>query len=177
MMLIGLAGYKGSGKTTAAHQLELMGFGRIAFASVLKDMLKTFGLTDRQLYGDQKETPDDNVLCGKTPRWAMQSLGTEWGRDCIGHDVWIRAWWAKVQTIRHRTIGVVVDDVRFQSEFDFLCEHGGHVIQVHRDGCVAGDHRSEDIPFKAHVHVENNGAVDALSRTMSLLVDEFRSKL
>ena len=40
--------------------------------------------------GDQKEIPSD-VLFGKTSRYAMQTLGTDLGCDCMHPDFWIKA--------------------------------------------------------------------------------------
>ena len=77
--LIGLVGAAHCGKTTVAILLSREHrYVRLRFADTIKDMLRVLGLSDEQLDGNLKEVPTD-LLYGKTPRWAMQSLGTEWG--------------------------------------------------------------------------------------------------
>lgn len=130
-MIVAILGYKGSGKSTLSMGFESRGFLRAPIATPLKNMLEAMGLTSEQLYGDEKEKPC-TLLGGKTPRWAMQSLGTEWGREHIGPDVWIRAW-------AHTTPmdeDVVVDDLRFPNEADYLLSVGAYFLKVEREGTV-----------------------------------------
>lgn len=91
-------------------------------------MLRALGLGERYVDGDLKETPHD-LLGGKTPRQAMQWLGTEWGRFHFGDDFWINIWRAQV---REALFGgrVVVDDVRFANEADAVRALGGIVVRI-----------------------------------------------
>ena len=179
MTLLGLAGYKGSGKSVVAHHLvEEHGFVRLPLAAVLKDMLCTFGLTEAQVRGDEKEIADHRILCGKTPRWAMQSLGTEWGRDCIGTDVWTQAWWMKALPILDLGGSVVADDVRFGNEANMVVNKQGFIARVERPGFeptpeplpwwrrVIGQkpriHPSERLDFEVDYWVYNQGSIDQL---------------
>lgn len=144
-MLVSFIGAKGCGKTTAAQYLiENHGFTRVSMAGGLKEMLRAIGLTEAQLYGDEKEIPLD-LLCGRTPRWAMQSLGTEWGRDLIGPDIWVNT--AKAAIQRHLDAGqsVVVDDVRFHNESSVIRELHGLTVCIRRDvaEAVPDTHESE----------------------------------
>jgi hypothetical protein len=78
--LIALTGYAGSGKSTLADILACEhGFTVVKFAGPLKAMLRALGLDEREIEGDLKEQPCQ-LLAGHTPRRAMQTLGTEWGR-------------------------------------------------------------------------------------------------
>lgn len=139
--LIGLVGYKGSGKSTVAKYLvHNFGYTRIPFASPLKDMLRVLGLTDDHLYGDLKEEPCD-MLLGVTPRHAMQTLGTEWGRLCIHKDIWIDAWKRQVGSCLSGY--VVCDDVRFPNEADIIREMGGRVVRIDRGETISDQHESE----------------------------------
>ncbi len=47
--------------------------------------------TEDKIEGSLKAKPC-SLLAGKTPRHAMQTLGTEWGRNCIGDGFWINLW-------------------------------------------------------------------------------------
>jgi hypothetical protein len=145
MQLIGVSGLKGSGKTTLANYLvQNYGCTRVPFAAPIKDMLAALGLTDEQLNGSEKEIKID-LLCGNSPRFAMQTLGTEWGRMMIGEKIWINAWRKKVETfwLGRSDQPVVCDDVRFPNEVALIKAMGGRVIRVSRPECKTSDHPSE----------------------------------
>jgi hypothetical protein len=125
--LIALVGLAGSGKSTAAKYLTANhGYRVEKFAGPLKDMLRAFGLTEAHIEGDLKEAPCD-LLGGRTPRYAMQTLGTEWGRDLIHPSLWTGAWMA-----RARGGLVVTDDCRFENEAEAVRRLGGMIIRVAR---------------------------------------------
>lgn len=168
MKLIGLTGYKGSGKTTVARYLEdRHGYTRLPFAAVIKDMLRAMGLSEEQVNGDLKETPSE-LLCGKTPRFAMQTLGTEWGRDTIGKDLWLNMWSARAAPV-HK---VVVDDIRFLSEAQRVIGDGGIVVRVNRPDTVGDGHSSEtelDRIFP-HYEVYNHNEKEVLFRRVDTVL-------
>lgn len=139
--LLGITGKAGSGKSTAAQVLLDAGWTRIKFADPLKDMLRAIGLDDRHIEGHLKEVPCD-LLRGKTPRWAMQTLGTEWGRECIAQDLWIALARRRIALAMAAGLSVVVDDVRFENEAEVIRELGGMVLGLDR-GDGAGGHVSE----------------------------------
>jgi hypothetical protein len=139
--LVGLTGKAGSGKTTAAQVLVDAGWHRVKFAGPLKDMLRGMGLTDRHIEGDLKEVPCD-LLGGQTPRYAMQTLGTEWGRGLIHPDLWIMLARQRIVTAMAAGLNVVVDDVRFENEAAVIRDLGGYVVGLER-GDGAGGHISE----------------------------------
>ncbi|PCJ25619.1 MAG: deoxynucleotide monophosphate kinase [Rickettsiales bacterium] len=159
MRLVGICGYSGSGKSIAAAALRQDGFHVYPMAQVLKNMLRAFGLSEAQVCGDQKAVELD-LLGGKTPRHAMQTLGTEWGRDLISHDVWLKAWWTKVKHIP----AVVCDDVRFGNEAEFIRAQGGRIIKIHRplgSGALP-QHPSEQLAFRPDIEIVNVGTVPEL---------------
>lgn len=147
-LIVGLTGAAGAGKTTLAkHLVDHHGFTRTRFAEPLKAMLRVMGLTAEQVDGAEKEAPAD-LLEGATPRYAMQTLGTEWGRVLIGPDLWVKAWTQLVGSI----IGpVVVDDVRFENEVEMIRRLGGTVVRIDRPGTWGGD---------AHISEAGIGSLD-----------------
>lgn len=126
-MIVAFTGFKGSGKSEAAQALYPLGFHQHSFAAPIKAAMRVFGLTPEDLSPGRKECPMD-LLCGKSPRWAMQSLGTEYGRNCIGKDFWTNVWLATLP------IGpdIVVDDLRFLNEAALLRDMGATIIRIHR---------------------------------------------
>lgn len=158
-----------SGKSEVAKAL---GCKVLKFAEPLKDMLRSpfravgYGETqiDAFLDGDQKETPIPE-FGGKTPRYLMQTLGTEWGRNLVSGSLWTdllayRATFA----LTHGT-SVVVDDMRFPNEFACLKSLGAKMVRVTRPGVVAKtNHKSE-------------GLLDEYQFDLTILNDSDLSKL
>lgn len=180
-MIIGFTGKAGAGKTTASNLLRQVilregSFETRSFARPLKQMLRTYyegvGLTDEEITariaGDLKETPDP-YLMGCTPRHAMQTLGTEWGRRQIHPDFWIEAAFMKP----YQGVTVIFDDVRFPNEAAAIQKRGGTVIRVVRPAQELHDvgfHPSEKQEFDANYVLGNHGSIpdltDELSRVM-----------
>jgi hypothetical protein len=118
-MILGLTGRKGSGKDTAAAVFEANGFVNLKMAGPIKAMLATLlfyqgvdeDMVDRMIDGDLKEVPSP-YLCGRTPRYAMQQLGTAWGRDLMSPDFWVTIFSNAADQFQL----VVCSDVRFPNE-------------------------------------------------------------
>lgn len=138
--LIALCGPAGCGKSTIARALESEGLHVRSFAGPLKSMLCALGLTNAQVNGTLKEEPT-SLLCGNTPRYAMQTLGTQWGRDLLGPDLWVNAALANLASAPTVTI---IDDCRFANEAAAVRARGGVVIELSRAGVRYSDtHASE----------------------------------
>ena len=141
--VIALCGLAGSGKSTIAdHLIGCHGFTRVKFADTLKAMLRMLGLDNRHIEGELKELPCP-MLGGATPRHAMITLGTEWGRDMIWRDLWVSNWLARAQAVLDAGGRVVVDDMRFPNEAEYAAKLGAVRLRVVRPGATAGAHVSE----------------------------------
>lgn len=159
--VVALTGAAGSGKSTAADYLiRQHGYERVKFAGPLKRMAAAIGLDNAALEGELKEAPLD-LLCGKTPRHVMQTLGTEWGRGCIGEDLWVRLW-LRDASVRLFSSRVVVDDLRFPNEAAAVRSLGGVIIKLAGRGGIAGTHESEAGCGQADAIVDNDGCVTEL---------------
>jgi hypothetical protein len=172
--IVAFSGPAGSGKTTAAkHLVEDYGYRRIRFADPIKDMLRDFGLTFDQIDGPLKETPC-HMLCGKTPRRAMQLLGDEYGRQLIGSDIWVRAWERRFEEamLWSSDTRIVVDDLRYPNELDVLLRHDALIIRVHRPAVLAVEtHASENHAlFSQRVLINDSTQSDFVNR-LELLLD------
>lgn len=143
--LIGLAASRaGSGKTTVAQALcHQAGFVRRPLAEPLKRIglavLKEAGLPEldarRFLYHD-RGTIIPGI--GVNGRHLLQTLGTEWGRQCISPRLWLNLWRHNVEIIKGhalrqgRDLRIVVDDIRFPNEADMIRRLGGFMWMIER---------------------------------------------
>lgn len=169
-MVIGFCGLAGSGKTTLAERLvERHGFVRVPFSGPLKAMAAAFGLTQAEMSGVLKEEPCE-ALCGKTPRQFMQMLGTEFGRELLGPNLWVNAW--RRAAARHleeslvdgAPLRIVCDDVRFANEAAAIRSLGGRVVMLLRRGAGSKSgfsHPSEALDFIPDRCVGNDSAIGA----------------
>lgn len=154
MRIIAFTGPKGCGKSTAAkHLMKEHGFERHYFAKALKEMIKCLGLDERHVNGDLKEVPCEE-LCGQTPRFAMQTIGTEWGREIIHSQLWVNAWKNTLPECN-----VVCDDLRFPNELETLKEKDGIVIDITRPGFDRDQsHESEAHALPFDYQIDNSGS-------------------
>jgi hypothetical protein len=169
-MIIGFCGPLGSGKTTAAnHLIEAHGFTRHRLAGPLKAMMRALGLSERHTDGDLKEVPCD-LLGGKTPRNAMQTLGKEWGRDLVSATLWVDAWKATMPDG-----DLVVEDVRFPNEPKLIRSLDDLGILIHVARPMKDDleraHSSENQDLGAFDHeIVNEGSITDLQAAVDRVV-------
>lgn len=177
MNLIAFSGLKTSGKSTAAnHLVKLYGAERISFAQPIREMLAVLGLSSADMsVGKEKPHP---VLGGNTPRFAMQTLGTQWGREMIDQRLWLNILAARVCAAKDAGKLVVVDDVRFPNEVELIREIGGIIIHIERPGLVGGQHASEaGVPIdRVSFSISNNRAVENLTTLVEQLADVYWGK-
>jgi hypothetical protein len=121
--VIGVHGPLNGGKDTVASllmELRPGTFTTYAFARPLKQAGKIlFGFTDEQLEDRiLKEAVDP--FWGFTPRKAMQLLGTEFGRDMLRKDIWIKRAEREVEMNKARGLKTIITDVRFENEAEWI---------------------------------------------------------
>lgn len=185
MMLIGIAGRARSGKDTVAAALASnLGLYQYAFAEPLKVMLKS-------VFGDHFHVGDRSGICpetGRTYRHMMQTLGTELGRNLWNEEVWInlvQRRWEKLQQhpVTAATVfdarmgpegykGMILSDVRFPSEADWIARKGGVVVMVNRAAIHGvGMHASEQQDLSPYVNhrIDNDGTLEDLYAKVDLI--------
>jgi hypothetical protein len=141
-MIIGIAGFQGSGKDTIADYLcNIYGFKRDSFAATLKDAVAAVFGWDRELLEGRtresrawRETVDPwwaNRLNmpNLTPRLVLQRWGTEVARKAWHDDTWIASLENKLVRAHN---DIVITDVRFPNEIAAVRRAGGVVIRVVR---------------------------------------------
>jgi hypothetical protein len=148
-MLIGITGFKQSGKSTAAKYMEEHhGFVRLNFKDALIEEIKqNFPDLLKEIHHNcyPLVTCTDDLFTIKPPliRTLMQNYGTEVRRR-EDPKYWIRQWQLKNAELHRQGKNVVVDDVRFINEAEAIRFHGGVIVRVFRpDILTGGDHQSE----------------------------------
>jgi hypothetical protein len=163
----------GSGKSTiAAYLAREYGYQIRPFAAPLKRLgmafLLEFGLepaeAKRFLYRDKNEAiPDLNC----TGRHLLETLGTEWARDCINQDIWPMIW-DNQRTSRAPGERIIVDDLRRNNEAALLREAGATIWRVYRPGLQPPTHLSTGgeldgwLGFSGYLY--NNGTISDLEQ-------------
>jgi hypothetical protein len=192
--IIGIAGSAGAGKDTIADYIysTYKNTWYEPFAQPLKEGAKAiFGFTDTQVYGKAKETVDD--FWRVSPRQVLQFMGTEMFRETIeklipgiGNDFWVQRMFARLsgqlvpddEGEYEDGDTIVIPDVRFQNEYDFIISNGGALIHVTRpgaDGNVGIMSHASESGFKLHegannFFIENNGTIEELHRKVANIV-------
>jgi hypothetical protein len=160
--VVALAGVAGSGKSTLAEYLiERHGYQRIKFAGPLKAMCRAIGMTEAMIEGDQKELPV-SWLEGRSPRYVMQRLGGDWGRDLIGPNLWTGLWTKAANDVLKAGGRVVTDDCRYDNEALTVQALGGLVIKLQGRGGIGTGHASEQITDEVDVVLRNQGTIREL---------------
>jgi hypothetical protein len=177
-LIIAFTGLKGSGKDTAASIIinKCTWLSLVKFADPLKSMIRALMISRGAEYhetydyieGDLKEEPN-LFLSGITTRWAMQSLGTEWGRNLMHDNFWIHAAEDRIKELHARNITPVFSDVRFPNEVDFIRRNNGILIKIIRPGLdQPATHPSEQYikDIKANITIVNDGTIIELEQAL-----------
>ena len=140
--IIGLCGFKGSGKDTVGNCLKQFGFEKDSFAKPLKDICSTiFGWDRSLLEGDTSTSREWRErtdpwwserlgILDFSPRLAMQLVGTNSLRRGLSQDIWVAS--LENRVIQASTPTVIVD-CRFPNEMDVVRNQGGQVLWVKSD--------------------------------------------
>ena len=140
--IIGICGFIGSGKDTAADYLvNFHEFRRDSFAATLKDAVAAvFGWDRELLEGRTKQAREwrEQVdpwwaerlnMPELTPRLVLQLWGTEVCRRSFHDDIWIASLESR---LRNSKDSIVISDCRFPNEIRAIKEAGGKVVWVQR---------------------------------------------
>ena len=134
MQIIGLSSKMGGGKNYFAENVlypqykDKYNILMIGFADLMKS----------ELYARDKSLSYDELYDNKTfeSRRKLQEYGTEHGRDKYHQDIWIRGLDIQIDTFSKRCLNgggqpmIIITDVRFKLEYDYIIGKGGKVIRI-----------------------------------------------
>lgn len=200
MILIGVSGFKGSGKNTFAKKCLndlACNYGRVAhemswaellklsaaasfglqFESVSKclewaDKLKSRGYVSVDIKQEDGINYDRHEITG---REFLQNYGTEAHREIFDDDFWVNAFWTN-NDFREDDI-VFICDTRFENEARSIKEHNGLIIQIANDkvDSAANDTHASEVPLPGEyidIVIDNNGTLDDLNEAAETFVEE-----
>jgi hypothetical protein len=200
VQLIGITGHSGVGKDTVTdHILETyINCYELSFAAALKaGCSEIFGVDLGDFYMSERKE-ESNSFWNASPRKIAQYVGSEFFRDriaqlipWIGQDFWVQR---MIGTLNRKLNWpgeyerseldpedtVIIPDVRFQNEYNFITSNGGIVIELQRAGCEGNvgiiGHQSER-GVQSYTHPErtytiyNDSTIEDLQRKIDELIE------
>ena len=161
-MLVGLNGFKGSGKDTVGEYLvREYSFEKLSFAAKLKESAASLFNIPVEYWEDLKNdenvvieievnkhtTEGEDIVASVTAREFLQRYGTEAHRDVFGQDFWVD----------HALKGVdpnknfVFTDARFENELQRIKSLGGYNVQILRPELTNEDSHASEVPPPRHL--------------------------
>jgi hypothetical protein len=205
VIVTGLVAAKGAGKDTLAGFMADFGYQRMAFADALyAEAAEAYGTTVAALQvRETKETPQASLAPGRcnvaafaefcknwllekgrpaqddeplSPREILQLWGT-WRRDTISHRYWLDQ---VARQINALPLGskVVITDVRYGNEADFIVNEGGvlvRILNIQAEKAAMSDTHPSETELRSRacgLVVDNNGNLAALQAEAARLDEQ-----
>lgn len=132
--VIGIHGPLNGGKDTVCNLLKALRpgtFAQYAFARPLKEAgMILFGFT-MEHFEDRVLKEQVDPFWGFSPRKAMQLLGTEYGRNMLREDIWIRRAEREVELNKTKGLKTIITDVRFENEATWVRSMGAKAALIY----------------------------------------------
>lgn len=166
-MIVAFIGYAGSGKTTIARAAlaSRPHWQHVGFSDPMVYMIRALGVPDEVIADKRRWNQPLEILCGKSLRYAMQTLGTEWGRYCIGDNFWLNVGIARALAFKGHSF---IDNIRFPNEFDAVKRAGGITIGLMRpeaepigQSIHPSESHIEALRNRADHMIHNNGTIES----------------
>ena len=169
MIIIGIIGKAGSGKSTLSKYLvDNYDFTRVSFADPLKQICINAGMvTPEECYGENKT---------EHSRWVLQKVGTEIFRNQIDPNYWVEELHRTLHELLDDGLSrFVIDDLRFPNEANFVKSYPtGTTIRLIRedflDSTAGTTHASESLQDT----ITPDYTITAESGDIQTLQDEMR---
>lgn len=162
-MIIGIVGYKGSGKDAMADYLvEHFQFEKMAYADPIKDVCaQLFDLDDD--YFNKRDLKEKKLdFWELSPREILQKVGTDLFRKHFDQEFWVKLMENKIQNklVKYPDMNIVCSDVRFQNEADLVKKLGGKIIFIDRFDSIQDTHEAEQCNISnIDFIIENKGTL------------------
>lgn len=173
-----------SGKSTVASMLTEALFGCTqSFAGPFYDFVvevaAPFIGSEAETWAWMRDERKDSAIIphlGVTLRSMLQTIGTNWGRQCVHWDLWtLLAEQNALAALRRHS--VIFDDMRFPNEFDMIKRNGGKCVRIFRPGPARGDTAIGEGLLDEHIFdasIYNNGTLHDLKRNVWYVKDLLR---
>lgn len=180
MKIIGLIGYKLSGKDTAADYLcQNYNYTKLAFATPLKQITSIlFDWSKEQLHDQnlkEKIDPRWNI----SPRDSFKFVGTDLVRmhmneliPGIGEDFWTVYTERKIIDLIKNDQKVIIADVRHQNEAAMIKKLGGVLIKIYRHDLL-DTHTSEtdvDLIINIDHEIDNKDTIELFYKSLDEII-------
>ena len=170
--VIGVAGWIGAGKSLVASMIPEA--WHLQWADPIYRGLSAMLDVDEDDLRDRSRKEDTRHL--------LRTLGTEWGRQLVHPDLWVRLTMQRIDKLAEEYRGgtFAICGTRFPNEIAAVRERGGEVWWVSRPGNVMiASHSSDEAIQKADCDrvIENDGPMDALrGRVLDAYEDFLRAR-
>jgi hypothetical protein len=195
-MIIGISGYAGSGKDTAAaiikridntwevrkfaHKLKVVAeiLTGIPCEDLNRQDVKESNLPDMwDVWGYKGRNDGDAVFPvytgepyrrSMTAREFLQKLGTDAIRNGLHEDAWVNALMSEYNS----QCKWIITDVRFPNEYDAICRAGGVMVRINR-GSPVNNHPSETAldRYEYQYVIDNNGSMAEFEEKVEYFYD------
>lgn len=185
MIVIGISGKIGSGKDTVAYQIienfKEKKFKNKKFAFYVKKIVSMMtGISINDIFNrDIKEKYLDDW--GMTVGEMFQIFGTDAVRDNLHINAWILTLFAN-----SKNENIVISDVRFKNEADFVKEKGGILIRLEGDPKKLRQHETRNLLHESETDLDdyegfdiiwkNKPPISNLKHLMKLIEDKIDEK-
>lgn len=191
-MIIGIYGKKHSGKDTISDFIcQKYDFVKYGFGDPIKEIAAImFGFTESQLYGNEKEQIDETW--GISPREFFQKFGTNYAQfifpkhfpnifECGENKrtIWVKVFekWYLRKIKVNPNLKIVINDIRFNHEYDVIKKMGGYIIKVEREILLNNDYHISENELdnynddKFNYIIKNNSSKEDLYNTITNLIN------
>ena len=137
-------------------------------------------MLDRDIHTLEKTGFKENPIpgIGKSLRELYQTLGTDWGRDMIDENIWVRQLENRLKY--YAGVDVVVSDVRFENEAEFIRLNSGTIIHIQRDTAEAVRSHTSEAGIKFMIGkdllINNNSSLDVFYDKANATLEAIRNE-
>lgn len=175
--LLGIHGKPRSGKDTVADYL-VANYGFTKFGPSFPVKATTAAMFDVPLecFYDQNIKENIDPFWGISYREMAQKVGKESSRDVFFEDIWMR----HVEKKLNENLNIVMGDIRYANEAEWVRNHGGKVLFITRNdyfrGYVAnaGHAAEQGLPSNlANGSIQNDGSLEELFLNVDWLMNSW----